>query len=187
MNMRAWVWRFATLVLICGLAEAHGPHASLGDRAKILDNLVGTWDVEYTDFLKDGTVKRASGEFVVGWVLDGYAVQDTYTIQPEEPGKDRYISTTLNYLDPKAGDSKTGTWHAVFIDPAHDYVATFTGVVERPDRIVFRSQPVRGTELRWSRIDIRPDSFTQREEESTDAGQTWRVTAEHHMTRRKAS
>jgi iron complex outermembrane receptor protein len=202
MYTRTLMWRFAVWALIGGSAtpgfgvkaaaaasdsrsdlvralEAREPHASLGERALILDGLVGTWDVEYTDFLKDGTAKHASGEFIVGWVLDGYAVQDIYTIDPSEPGKERYISTTLNYLDPKAG-----TWHAVFIDPAHDYVATFTGVAERPNRIVFQSTAAGGTQLRWTR-DIRTDSFVQREEESTDGGQTWKLTAEHHMTRRK--
>ena len=51
--------------------KAMGPHRSLSDQAKVFGDLVGTWDVEYTDFLKDGTVKHASGEFIVGWVLDG--------------------------------------------------------------------------------------------------------------------
>jgi hypothetical protein len=45
------------------------------NRAKIFDDLVGTWDVAYTDFLKDGKVKHASGEFIVGWVLDGRVVE----------------------------------------------------------------------------------------------------------------
>ena len=81
--------------------KAMGPHRSLGEPAKIFSDLVGTWDGEYTDFLKDGTVKHASGEFIVGWVLDGRAIQDIFTIHPSEAGKDRYIATTLRYFDPQ--------------------------------------------------------------------------------------
>lgn len=206
MKVRAFVYRFAVVLVTLGLAtlslesnaeaaavasdprldlpkalQARGPHASLGERAKILDSLVGTWDVQYQDYLKDGSIKRMTGEFVVGWVLDGYAVQDIYMIHPTEPGKERYISTTLNYLD-----AKTGSWHAMFIDPAHHAVIAFTGVADRSDRIVFRSTAAGGTEFRWTRT-IGPDSFVQREEESTDGGKTWRLTAEHRMTRRKAT
>jgi hypothetical protein len=36
--------------------KAGGAHPSLGDRASVFERLVGTWDVEYSDFSKDGKV-----------------------------------------------------------------------------------------------------------------------------------
>ena len=151
--------------------QATGPHRSLGEQAKVFEKLVGRWDVEYTDFLK----------YVIGWILDGRAVQDIFTIHPSEAGKDRYIATILRHFDPKSG-----TWHATFIDPANDSVMRLTGVVEGEDRIVLRSEPVNGNESRWSCNDIGADSFVWREEESHDGGQTWRLEAELRMTRGNA-
>src|SRR5688572_30502462 len=57
-------------------------------------------------------------------------------------------------------DSKPGALQATFLDHATDSKMEFTGVVEGPDRIVFRS----GKELRWSCNDIRRDSFVCRQE-----------------------
>jgi hypothetical protein len=70
-----------------------GPHTSLGDESKALGRVVGTWDVEYVDFLKDGTVTHRSGEFIVGWVLDGRAVQDLWIVDASGAGKDREQSS----------------------------------------------------------------------------------------------
>src|SRR6202050_4126299 len=56
--------------------QAMGSHPSLGDQAKVFGRLVGTWDVEYTDFSKNGKVTLRSAEFLVGWVMDGRAIQD---------------------------------------------------------------------------------------------------------------
>jgi hypothetical protein len=47
--------------------KAAGPHPSLGDHANDLGRLVGTWDVEYTDFAKDGKAIHHIGEFIVVW------------------------------------------------------------------------------------------------------------------------
>src|SRR4051794_23153835 len=54
--------------------KAAGPHPSLIDHANDLGRLVGTWDVEYTDFAKDGKAIHHTGEFIVGWVMDGRAI-----------------------------------------------------------------------------------------------------------------
>src|SRR5258708_37680734 len=50
--------------------KALGPHPSLGDHAQVFGRLVGTWDVEYTNFLKDGKVTHRSAQLMVGWVMD---------------------------------------------------------------------------------------------------------------------
>ena len=160
--------------------KAVGPHPSLGDQAKVFGRFVGTWDVEYTDFSRDGKVKdHRSGEFIVGWVMDGRAVQDFWIVYPSGTRKDREVYTELRYYDPKSG-----TWPAIFIDPEHASVASFTGGAIGDDRIVLDTRDFDGTDTRWSFNDVRADSFVWREEESVDGGKTWRSLAEYHMKRR---
>jgi hypothetical protein len=71
--------------------QAMGPHPSLGDQAKVFGRFVGTWDVEYTDFSKDGKVTHRSGELMVGWVMDGRAIQDLWIVNPSGAGKEREV------------------------------------------------------------------------------------------------
>jgi hypothetical protein len=134
--------------------KAMGPHPSLGDRAKVFGGLIGTWDVEYTDFNKDGTITHRSGEFIVGWVMDGRAIQDFWIVYPSGARKDREVYTDLHYYDPKSG-----AWPTTFIDPEHVSVARFVGGAVGDDRIVLDTQDFDGMNIRWSFNDIRPDSL----------------------------
>ena len=162
--------------------KALGAHPTLRDQAAVFGRLVGTWDVEYTDFNKDGKVTHRSGEFIVGWVMDGRAIQDFWIVYPSAGRKDREVYTDLRYFDPKSR-----TWPSTFVDPEHASVARFTGGAVGDDRIVLDTQDFGGTDTRWSINEIRPDSFVWREEESLDGGKTWRLLAEHHMKRRGAA
>jgi hypothetical protein len=162
--------------------EAMGPHPSLADPAKVFDRFVGRWDVEYTDFSKDGKVTHRSGEFIVGWVMDRRVIQDFWIVYPSGTRADREVYTELRYYD-----RKSGTWPMTFIDPEHASVARFTGGAVGDDRIVLDTLDFDGTDTRWSFNEIRSDSFVWREEESLDGGKTWRLVAEHHMKRRGAA
>jgi hypothetical protein len=161
--------------------RAGAAHPSLAEQAKVFERLIGAWDVEYTDFSKDGTETHRSGEFIVGWVLDGRAIQDFWIVYPSGERKDREVYTDLRYYDPKSQ-----TWPSTFIDPEHASVARFTGRIVGDNRIVLDTQDFRGVDTRWSVNEIHPDTFVWREEESLDSGKTWRLLAEHHMKRRGA-
>jgi len=161
--------------------QAMGHHPSLGNQAKVFGRFVGTWDAEYTEFEKDGKAAHSSGEFIVGWVMDGRAIQDLFIVYPAAH-KEKFIGTVLHYFDPKSG-----TWRVTFIDPENDSVARFTGGAEGDDRIVLHSPDAYGKEARWSFNDIRPDSFVFRIEESGDGGKTWLLVEEDHMKRRGAA
>ena len=121
--------------------QAIGPHPSLGDQAKVFGRFVGTWDVEYTDFSKDGKATHRSGKLMVGWVMDGRAIQDLWIVNPSGARKEREVYTDLRYFDPKSG-----TWPATFIDPEHVSVAKFTGGAVADDRIVLQIQKEKSTE-----------------------------------------
>jgi hypothetical protein len=161
--------------------RAVAPHPSLPERAKVFERLIGAWDVEYTDFSKDGKETHRSGEFIVGWILDGRAIQDYWIVYPSGERKDREVYTDLRYYDPKSQ-----TWPSTFIDPEHASVARFTGRIIGDGSIVLDTRDFGGTDTRWSANEIRPNSFVWREEESLDGGKTWRLLAEHHMKRRGA-
>ena len=162
--------------------QALGPHASLGDQTKIFGRLVGAWDVEYTEFSKSGKVSHRSGEFIVGWVMDGRAIQDLWIVYPSGERKEREVYLDVRYFDPKSA-----TWPAVFIDPEHASVARFTGGAVGDDRIVLDSPDLGYEDSRWSFNDIRPDTFVFRSEVSNDGGKTWRLQSEYHMKRRGAA
>ena len=159
--------------------EATGPNSSLGDEAKVLGRLVGTWDVEYTDFMKDGTTLHRTGEFMVGWIMDGRAVQDLWIVDPWGKHKEREVYTDVDYFD-----SKSRTWHAIFVDPQDGSVDRFTASEVENNRLVLETKELDSGETRWSFNDIRPDSFVWRDEGSSDGGKTWKLRSEYHMRRR---
>jgi len=162
--------------------KAMGPHPSLGEQAQIFGRLIGTWDVDYADISKDGTVKRHTGKLIVGWVLDGRAIQDVWIVDPSGSRQEREVYTDLRYFD-----AKTKTWPATFIDPEHVSVARFTAGATDDDRIVLNTSDIGGADTRWSFNDIGPNSFVFRDEVSGDGGKTWRLRGEDHMTRRSAA
>lgn len=161
--------------------EATGPNPSLGDQAKLLGRLVGTWDVEYADFKKDGTTLHRTGKFIVGWIMDGRAVQDLWIVDPWGTHKDREVYTDVHYFD-----MKSRTWHTAFVDPQDGSVARFTARELGSDGFVLESNEIGSGDTRWSFNEIRPDSFIYRDEGSSDGGKTWKLRSEYHMTRRAA-
>jgi hypothetical protein len=124
-------------------------------------------------------VIHRSGEFIVGWVLDGRVVQDLWIVDPSEAGKDRELYTTVYYFDPK-----TRAWHATFVDPESASVLSFTGGAAGSDRFVLETPDTNSKTTRWSFNDIRPGSFVWRDEQSSDGGNTWRLKSEYRMKRR---
>lgn len=159
--------------------QALGPHPSLGEQASVFGRLVGTWDVEYTDFSKTGKVSHRTGQLVVGWVLDGRVIQDVWIVDPWAGHKEREVFTDLRYFEPKSG-----TWPAIFVDPQIASVARFTGGAVGEDRIVLDSPDLGPKDTRWSFNNIRPDTFVFRDEASDDGGKTWRLQSDYHMKRR---
>jgi hypothetical protein len=159
--------------------EASGPHPSLGEQAHAFDFLAGTWDCDYSFRLKDGTVRHSKGELLVGWVLDGRALQDLFISYPANGEKERRIGTTIRFFD-----TALKQWRIIFISPQFNYVVTVQGGLEG-DRIVLRgTDTTDGAPIRWSFNDIKPDSFVWRGEKSSDGSKTWKLEEEHHMKRR---
>src|SRR5436309_11156404 len=118
--------------------SASGPHASLGDQARVWDRFVGTWDCDFGFYREDGSVRHSPGELEFGWVLDGRAIQDLWITYPKDGEKERGIGTSIRFFDDKAK-----TWHVVFVSPKYGAVLTVQGGVEG-DRIVLRGRDAEG-------------------------------------------
>lgn len=163
------------------MLEASGPHPALGEAARLFDRFVGTWDCDFAFHADDGTVSHGAGEVLVGWILDGRAVQDIWIGYPK-PGShaERTIGTTVRVFDAKAK-----LWRVVWVAASLGSIITLEGGAEG-DRIVLRGKDTDGAQLRWSFNDITNDSFVWRGEQSRDGGKTWRLQEEHRMHRRGA-
>jgi hypothetical protein len=163
--------------MITALGAAH-PNPSMGDEARTFDRLVGTWDCDFSFRSAGGSFRHKRGELLVGWILDGRAVQDIWITYPAEDEKERKIGTTVRFFD-----TALKQWRVVFLNPQFNYIVTVQGGVVG-DRIVLTGVDADGARIRWSFNDIQPDSFVWRGETSRDGGTTWLLEEEHHMKRR---
>jgi hypothetical protein len=161
---------------------AENPHRTIGAEARVFDRFVGTWDVDYSNFGEDGSVRHFAGELRFGWILDGRAIQDIW-VAYAPPGSDgeRTLGTTVRFFD-----SSIHKWRAVFVAPSFGSIIQVEGGAE-DERIVLQGRDTDGARLRWSFNEIQADSFVWRGELSRDDGKTWLLQEEHHMRRRAAT
>jgi hypothetical protein len=156
---------------------AAGPRIVPGEpsEARLFDRVAGSWDVDYTNIRDDGTRDRVRGQLLVGWVLDGRALQDVW-IQFPKPGEDRFIGTTIRFYDP---DKKK--WRVIWVSAIAKAVTVLEGG-EEDGRIALYNDSPKGR-ARWSFNDITDKDFIWRGELSTDGGKTWRLREDHRMYR----
>lgn len=87
-----------------------------------------------------------------------------------------------NRTSPKSVKVRLRTWKAVFFDPEHASVASFTGE-SGGDGLILHSPDLGAPDSRWSFINVRADSMVFRDEASDDGGKSWRLRSEYHLTR----
>src|SRR5882757_6005340 len=156
----------------------HSSTAGTADQA-LFDRLVGTWDVSYEIFDKDGKRRTYHGQVTYNWILDGQALQEVWT------------SDSLNKVPQPYGtaigfhDGKRVQWTEVWIYPAQGMTLSVSGVAEA-ERIVLTGRDDAGANQRWEINDIQADSFVSHFESSTDEGKTWRALGVNHMRRHRA-
>ncbi len=159
------------------LLGASGPFADYADKLQLYGQLVGSWDIEATWFLQDGSTHKGRGEWHFAWILGGRGVQDV--LFSKGAACDRY-GTTLRCYDPAAD-----AWQVTWMQP---YGGEFVHLTGRRvgERIV---QEGRGTDPsrleRWSFSEITPDSFLWQGEVSFDQGASWILEQEMRGTRIK--
>lgn len=160
---------------------APGPAPDRAGELALFGRFVGSWELEWTGYLSDGTTARASGELHFDWALGGRAVQDVWIVPgPGEPGAGTpplaFHGTTVRFYD-RALDA----WRSTWIDPVNGRVRRFIGRADGADIVLLSDEeaPV----LRWTLCEIADDRFRWLGERSAD-GESWSLEDEMIATRR---
>jgi hypothetical protein len=146
--------------------RAEGPAPDRADKMRLYGWLIGSWRMDAVVHADDGTQHKAEGEIHFGWVLEGRAIQDVWIL----PGF--FHGTTLRIYDPGID-----AWHILWNDPLKQYYTRQVGRARGND-IVQEGTNDAGERVRWSFIDITPDSFRWLGERSRDGGRGWQLQAE---------
>jgi len=168
--------------------QAASPAADRAGRMDLYGWLIGSWDLEVTEHLPDGSERRRPGEWHFAWVLEGRAIQDVWIVPPRgaRRGSDaaaqaEYYGTTLRIYDPRID-----AWHIRYFDPVIQAEVTQTGR-RQGEGIIQEGTDSTGTPRRWSFSEITPESFRWRGEVSTDGGKSWQVQTEFLARRRSGA
>jgi hypothetical protein len=99
--------------------HADGPAADRAGNMGLYGWLVGSWDLDVTEIQDDGSTLRRPGEWHVGWVLEGRAIQDVWIVPPrgtrehtDAAAHRNYYGTTLRVYDPRID-----AWRIQWTDP----------------------------------------------------------------------
>jgi hypothetical protein len=151
--------------------HSDAPASDRADKMSLYGWLIGRWDMDAVVHLDDGSKHNGRGQIHFGWVLEGRAIQDVWIL----PGI--FYGTTLRIYDPGLD-----AWHILWSDPLRQLYRRQIGRARGKD-IVQEGTDDAGTPVRWSFVDITPNSFRWLGERSPDGGTTWQLQAEFHARR----
>jgi hypothetical protein len=155
-----------------------GP-STIGQERALFDRLIGTWDVSYEIYDRDGKVRLYRGGVTFAWILDGGALQEIWTSDAHDREPQPY-GTTISFYD-----SKRQRWTAIWIYPAQAMSLIVSGNAV-DGGIELSGRDAVGAIQRWLLNDFQADSFTARFDTSNDEGKTWRLLGVNHMRRHRA-
>jgi hypothetical protein len=158
--------------------ESIGP-PTIGQERALFDRLIGTWDVSYEIYDKDGKVRRYRGGVTYAWILDGGALQEIWTSDAHDKEPQPY-STTISFYD-----GKRQRWTAIWIYPAQAMTLIVSGNAV-DGGIELTGHDVAGAIQRWLLNDFQAESFSARFDTSNDEGKTWRLLGVNLMRRHRA-
>jgi len=163
---------------------ARGPAPDRNVGLQLYAFLVGSWDLDVTYPLADGSRLTSRGEVHAAWVLEGRAIQDVWIVparnlpRGELPAATEFYGSTLRVYDPGLD-----AWHILWSDPMRQLYRTQIGRASGPD-IVQLGQDEKGDPVRWSFRDRTPHSFRWWGEHSSDGGASWTLRAQFLARRR---
>lgn len=167
--------------LVAGL-HAAAPHGPLAEHLERFGRFEGAWDLDWYGAGRDGREITVRGELLVGWILDGRAIQDTWRVpvDPADAARMRaFHGTTIRFYDPAIA-----TWRSTWLDPLNGRVRRFIGRTVGAD-IVLDGLDEDPRE-RWGFREITAESFLWVGEESRDGGRTWALVDSMRAHRRGA-
>jgi len=158
---------------------ADGPAPDRAGKMDLYGRFVGSWDLDVRQFSGDRRERRRAGEWHFGWALEGRAVQDVWIVpkrgelrRGDAAANVNSYGTTLRVYDPDID-----AWRIQWTEPVTRNFLQMIGRAEGTD-IVQLGTRSDGQMLRWSFLEITPDSFLWRGEISADNGATWRTNTE---------
>jgi len=164
-----------------GLGAA-GPHPRFKNRLMLFGQFVGDWDIiSVKSPNPSGVAFKAGGEVHFAWILGGRAIQDVWMTYDDELKKAVPVGTTIRVYNPGSG-----AWKSTWISVIRHTVQTFIARQFRED-VILEGITEAAKPERWIFSDISPDSFRWHSEESSDDGESWTLTEEMIMRRRRPS
>jgi hypothetical protein len=164
--------------------SADRPSSRLKDKLALFGQFVGDWNIDRRSLNRDGTWVKSKGRLHWRWILQGRALQDTWTTIGPRKGSEIVWGTTVRFYDPKID-----AWRSVWISPRAGAVGTFVGR-KVGDEIVLECKTTEDVPprrpMRWIFSDIKPYSFRWRGETSKDGGKTFIVDEVMRITRRRS-
>jgi hypothetical protein len=142
--------------------HAAGPDPERAAKLGLYAWLVGDWEFEITTILEDGATHGGHGEIHAGWVLQGRAIQDVWSIPEPLPGAGSWYGTTLRIFDPNLD-----AWRIFWNDPAVNFFSQQIGRARGSDIVQEGPSPKGGT-MRWTFSEIEPESFHWKAERSAN-------------------
>jgi hypothetical protein len=167
----------ASIVTANGFIDAlhcRGPADDRAQKTKLYAWLVGDWTFDATVYRDDGAAHRGTGAIHFGWVLQGRAIQDVWSL----PGI--FYGTTLRVYDPGID-----AWHILWSDPLRQTYTRQIGRASGRD-IVQLGENNAGEATRWSFTEIAPDSFRwtgERAPAGSEASPSWQLQADFRARR----
>jgi hypothetical protein len=167
---------------------ADGPAADRTGTMDLYGWLIGSWDLDVTRFLDDGSKRQRQGEWHFGWVLEGRAIQDVWIVPRrgelrtgDAAANVNSYGTTLRIFDPRID-----AWQIQWIDPVTQNFLVMVGR-KQGDNIVQLGTSPEGRPIRWSFSQITQNSFRWRGETSRGSSAmkeaSWRLDLEFFARR----
>jgi hypothetical protein len=158
--------------------NAQGPSPDRAGNMDLYGWLIGSWDLDVTRVLPDGT-RRRPGEWHFGWVLEGRAIQDVWVVPPRGAGRqgDAAANTKSYGTTLRVYDARIDAWQIQWTDPVTQTYLRMVGRKHGDDIVQLGTSPD-GNLIRWSFWQITAERFLWRGEVSVDKGATWRVNVE---------
>jgi len=158
---------------------APGPTPDYPVRMSRFGQLVGSWAVTGRR-LDETTGEWQERDFtwIVGFILDGRAVQDVEVIASStHPSGFETVATAVRVYDPHAG-----AWRVSYFAPT---LGEYCNLVATAWRHGIRQDGTRtdGRAIRWNFTEITDDSYTWECWVSDDDGSTWRLAERNEGTR----
>ena len=166
---------------------ADGPSADRAGKMDLYGHFVGSWDLDVTQISDAGVKRQRKGEWHFGWALEGRAIQDVWIVPPrgELRGDDAAANVNSYGTTLRVYDASIDGWHIQWTDPVSRNFLQMIGRQQGDDIVQLATRPD-GHLIRWSFLQITPNSFLWRGEVSADNGTTWRIntefTARRHLT-----